>query len=112
MHGAAQALFGCVSLPLECGRALMAVPDASSGEDAELAAAVLDSQAELLSLLMESTGCARAAQLVPPEPLLSWLSAAASRVGVVGTLLSRGRNGGHWCVVAEILHTRWLCCMC
>ncbi|KAI3433924.1 hypothetical protein D9Q98_003726 [Chlorella vulgaris] len=86
MCGAAQALFGCVTLPLECGRALMAVPDASDEEDGS---ASLDSQAMFVFLLVTSADNAAAAQLASPEPLLAWLSAAASRVGVVGTLLGR-----------------------
>ncbi|KAL4859676.1 hypothetical protein ACK3TF_000754 [Chlorella vulgaris] len=91
MHGAVQALLGCVTLPLECGRTLMAVPGASSFGGAELAITLLDSQAVLLLDISMSPGNAAGAQLGSPEPLLAWLSAAASRVlALNGTSLGRG----------------------
>ncbi|KAI3427260.1 hypothetical protein D9Q98_007193 [Chlorella vulgaris] len=89
MGAAAQALLGCTSLPLECGRDLMAIPDASSSGHAGLAVASLSSQARLLTDVALIPG--NPAPLAPPEPLLAWLSAAASRVlALNGTSLGRG----------------------
>jgi hypothetical protein len=93
MGAAAQALLGCTSLPLECGRDLMAIPDASSSGHAGLAIASLSSQARLLTDVALIPG--NPAPLAPPEQLLAWLSAAASRVlALNGTSLGRGKQGG------------------
>jgi hypothetical protein len=100
-HGlidATKALHSCVTLPLECGSALMASADASIGESTEAAYKCLFTQTQLLSGAMSSAmtiGDAEhlAAQLAPPERLLPWLSAAISKLFALhGTLLGRGRQ--------------------
>jgi hypothetical protein len=106
MDRAVQALQSCATLPLKCGRALMAIPDASSSEDAYVFSVVLDSQARVLWEAMLSA-CAAAGpeaehiRVLPPEALLAWLSATASKIiALNGTSLGRGRL--EWCLCLAV----------
>jgi hypothetical protein len=90
---AAPALCGCVTLPLECGHALMTRAAVSGSEISRDTADILQNQARLLASLMAPHlgHRALAAQLAAPEPLLAWLSAAASTtLALHGPLHGRG----------------------
>ncbi|KAI3433899.1 hypothetical protein D9Q98_003701 [Chlorella vulgaris] len=88
ISGSLQTLQSCATLPLECGHALMAKSAANSNQDAQLATYVLSKQALLVLRLV---GIPTSAQLLQPEPLLAWLSGAASRaLALSGTSLGRG----------------------
>ncbi|KAI3433883.1 hypothetical protein D9Q98_003685 [Chlorella vulgaris] len=90
---AAPALCGCVTLPLECGHALMTRAAVSGSEISRDTAAILQNQARLLAFVMgpHLGHRALAAQLAAPEPLLAWLSAAASTtLALHGPLHGRG----------------------
>jgi hypothetical protein len=95
-----QSLFSCVTLPLECGLALMAKLNASASDTAavRVETTMLQAQAWLLLVLIQQAtrggaGVQRfVAHLAAPDPLLEWLSAAVNRVlAMHGTSLGRGR---------------------
>ncbi|KAL4856193.1 Zinc finger MYND domain-containing protein 10 [Chlorella vulgaris] len=93
---ATPALCGCVTLPLQCGHALMARPAVSGSEITRDMAGILCTQTHLLIRLL-SLGCMDhhtgakhfPAQLAAPELVLAWLSAAVSTV-----LALRGHDRG------------------
>ncbi|KAL4852781.1 WD repeat-containing protein 44 [Chlorella vulgaris] len=112
MERAVQALQSCATLPLQCGRALMAILDASSSELAEALPLVLDSQARLLWYVLISADAAAGpeaeltlARFAPPEALLAWLSAAASKVlALNGTSLGRGPARAAHLGLGKLIH--------
>jgi hypothetical protein len=90
ISGALHTLQSCATLPLECGHALMAKSAANSNQDAQLATYVLSKQSLLVLRLV---GIPSSAQLLQPEPLLAWLSGAASRaLALSGASLGNGRR--------------------
>ncbi|KAL4859692.1 hypothetical protein ACK3TF_000769 [Chlorella vulgaris] len=110
LTGAIKALHSCITLPLECGSALMASPDASIGGSTGEATECLFSQAHLLSHAMSSAvtigGAERfTAQLAPPERLLPWLSAAVSKLFFLhGTSLGRGSIFGLQVLLVQVVY--------
>jgi hypothetical protein len=104
---AASVVCGCVKLPLECGQALLALMAVSGSESTWDREAILESQTMLLSVMVnlaivQHHTFARhfAVHLAAPEPLLAWLSAAAS-----ATLARRLYLRGGWFAVL-FLHLR------
>jgi hypothetical protein len=79
---AAPALCGCLTMPLQCGHALMARAAGSGSESTQDTVVLLQRQALLLDLLIHSKNWDQTcvmplvAQLAAPEPLVAWLSAA------------------------------------
>jgi hypothetical protein len=92
---AAPALGRCVTLPLECGHALMTRPAVGGSESTRYTANILAVQAALLADLMDSNreDLALVAQLAAPEQLLAWLSAAASKLLALG---NPSHDRGRW----------------
>lgn len=98
------ALHDCVTLPLECGRALMAGLSGSGSVGSPEHCTALEQEITLLYHLIVLPGRDAAAtehlgaKLTPPEPLLAWLSSVANVLLITmrGPWLGTGKGKGNW----------------
>jgi hypothetical protein len=112
------ALQSCVTLPLECGCALMASVLSGSNSAGSAADCVfLEQQITLLHNLFAYSGRddtvdLLAAKLTPPEPLLAWLSSTADMLLITlqGTWHGSGKCEGSECAAVEMLVSTWPAC--